>query len=556
MADNHFKINRGLSLVPQTSAPSNPANGDIYYDSTLNKFRKYQNAQWTDLDTGGSGSGAGDDLNALKYRVSFSEDFSDPLTESNTINTTAGRTDSTLYSQTNTLFQLSYDAAKTVSTSSTTATLSATPSFTVKAGDMLIAGGIAKRIATVNSQTSYVLESAFGSNLLAGTAACVSQAVHTVDLNNYAGDGLAPSAAIATTMNEVLVDYEDSTTSADTIFDIGTPHVGYSTSVDGTTYSAAQSKPSLLSTTLEPVTFTAAGSNLYLRFFANKTTGTGSVNLLGFKAYFHAQATTTNGNLLNQAYCISDGTGVEINCSVSTVALKTRIALAFTYLNGINLGTANGQLDVFINGQKIPRYVDATITPSASYTEIDSSTIQLEDDYSSLAYSIEVIKRVGVVDTSTTNTARIAALETLIRSQAKIDTYTVGNQFATTNTSVFRFSNTSENTGSAFTIAHSTTLGSTITLNEAGIFSASGSYLDQGTGSEVNITLNSTALNTSQTLAASGGQSGTQRVKHHVSAVFVGAIGDVIRLVGSGATDQSSTSSNTNGFLRIIKIGK
>lgn len=49
MADNHFKVNRGLSLVPQSGAPSNPTNGDIYYDSGLNKFRKYENGAFSDL---------------------------------------------------------------------------------------------------------------------------------------------------------------------------------------------------------------------------------------------------------------------------------------------------------------------------------------------------------------------------------------------------------------------------------------------------------------------------------------------------------------------------
>lgn len=56
MADNHFKIHKGMTLAPQTTEPSNPTNGDVYYDSTLNKFRKYENGAWSDLASG-SGSG-------------------------------------------------------------------------------------------------------------------------------------------------------------------------------------------------------------------------------------------------------------------------------------------------------------------------------------------------------------------------------------------------------------------------------------------------------------------------------------------------------------------
>jgi hypothetical protein len=50
MADNFFRINRGLSLNPQ-AGPSDPAgiNGDIYYNTALEKFRKFQNGAWTDL---------------------------------------------------------------------------------------------------------------------------------------------------------------------------------------------------------------------------------------------------------------------------------------------------------------------------------------------------------------------------------------------------------------------------------------------------------------------------------------------------------------------------
>lgn len=54
MSSDFFKINKGVTLKPQSSTPSNSANGDMYYDSTLGKFRKYENGVWTDF---GSGSG-------------------------------------------------------------------------------------------------------------------------------------------------------------------------------------------------------------------------------------------------------------------------------------------------------------------------------------------------------------------------------------------------------------------------------------------------------------------------------------------------------------------
>lgn len=49
MADNHFKIHKGVNLAPQATEPTNPSNGDQYYDSVLNKFRVYQNGSWLDM---------------------------------------------------------------------------------------------------------------------------------------------------------------------------------------------------------------------------------------------------------------------------------------------------------------------------------------------------------------------------------------------------------------------------------------------------------------------------------------------------------------------------
>lgn len=54
MANNFLKIYKGVSYAPQSAAPSNPVDGDVYYDSTLNKFRGYQNGSWQDLITDGA----------------------------------------------------------------------------------------------------------------------------------------------------------------------------------------------------------------------------------------------------------------------------------------------------------------------------------------------------------------------------------------------------------------------------------------------------------------------------------------------------------------------
>lgn len=54
MANNAFKVDKSLNLRPQSGTPANGVNGDIYYDSSLNKFRKYENGAWSDLAGAGT----------------------------------------------------------------------------------------------------------------------------------------------------------------------------------------------------------------------------------------------------------------------------------------------------------------------------------------------------------------------------------------------------------------------------------------------------------------------------------------------------------------------
>lgn len=53
MSINSTKIDSSLVLRPQGSEPSAPENGEIYYDSTLQVFRKYENGFWSNLSSAG-----------------------------------------------------------------------------------------------------------------------------------------------------------------------------------------------------------------------------------------------------------------------------------------------------------------------------------------------------------------------------------------------------------------------------------------------------------------------------------------------------------------------
>jgi len=370
----------------------------------------YNEGQSFRLGSGGStgtGSGTGDDLNALTFKASFTELFSELTSDTNaSVDYSANKTDPTLYSILNQYIRVSYDAAKTVAAGTTTTNLniSASASFTVKIGDLAIYNNEVRRITAVASQASFTVDAFSVAPTLAGQVT-ISQAVYSKDINNYAGTGIAPSTAFSTNINQILVTYEDTTTSGDVIFDANTtPVIAYSASSDGTNFTSKTVRPTNLSDTLTLTNLPTSSTNLYLRFFANATSGTGSVNILKYKTFFHRDITYQDGLLQNQAYGLTNGAGTEINiASISSVSGKTRIQMSWTYPVAVNAGTTNGSLEVFLNGQKVPRFVDSTITPDASYLEINQNTIELDQDYSSLSLSIEVSQNLAVIDNSETN---------------------------------------------------------------------------------------------------------------------------------------------------------
>jgi len=67
---SHSATTAGVNIGPVAGDPSTPANGDVWYNSSTNKFRKRENGSTTDLDTTGgavafSAVTAGSNVNAL-----------------------------------------------------------------------------------------------------------------------------------------------------------------------------------------------------------------------------------------------------------------------------------------------------------------------------------------------------------------------------------------------------------------------------------------------------------------------------------------------------------
>lgn len=394
-----------------------------YFKTAASATSIIENAKITRFSAGsGSGSGSstgsgGGELSDLMYNAMLRDSFSDLPDGTTTIDIAAGKTDAALYDSSNELVRLSYDASKTVTGTGTAMTLSGAPSFTIKNGDVLIVGSEVRKF-TITNQTTITLESAFTADPSA-SACCVSQAIHTVDLNNFNNGGLGLSAAsqFSGDVDEVMLGYGDTETLGDIIPNFGTaPVIAVSASTDATSWTTSRVRTTSLSSSEAVITCPTSNPNLYLRFFANKTTGSGAVNLLSYKVSFLKDIGQTAGAQYYTAFA-RPTSSIAQNCSIGLVGGKTRFTFTFPYTRGLNNGEASGSvLEVIANGQIVPRYtVGVTDSAQAYFTEIDDSTIEMDADYSASGLDFQFkVQRVGIIDTNTRNTTQIALHDDLL----------------------------------------------------------------------------------------------------------------------------------------------
>ncbi len=358
----------------------------------------------------GSGSGTGDDLDALLFRASFSDTFQENSANANSSILTSGT--NAAFNAAKNMYTINYDATKNVTGTGVNMTLTSAPSFTVVAGDSLIVNNQSRKIITVTSQTVYVLEGSFTLNPTAA-AATVSQTVYTKDIYNFAADGAALSSGFGTTsFVDILVDYKDNSTVGGNIFVPNTtPVVGFSASPDNINFTSVFTRATNESDVAQSTALPVAGTALYMRFFANKSSGSGIVNLITYKAFMQKTLSATSGGIINSSYAFTNGVGTPINSSISVVGGKTTITLIWQYAIGVLSGTTASSIEVWLNGQKLPRFVNSILTPDGSFSETSSSIITLDRDYSSLNLAVEIFQRTQIIDSSTINTTNISYLQ-------------------------------------------------------------------------------------------------------------------------------------------------
>lgn len=375
---------------------------------------------------GGSGSGGlGDDLASTQFRGDIADTFQESSAlATSTINGSAAFTTAS-FSSSNNIYAISYDASKTGTSTGTAFTLSGTPAYTVAAGDVVVnlVSGEVKKIASISSQTAYTLESAFTANL-AGVAVCVSQAVHTKDVYNLAvdtnGNTLA-SAFPGLTFSEIAVFYKDNSTVGSNKWAIDTAaNVGFTASPDNASWTVNSKRVTNVTDIYQSVILPSAGSALYLRFFSEKTSGTGTVNLIMYKAYVQKLASSSSSTgILWSAYGFSNNVTTPVGCTIASPAGKTVITLtgSNTYAVGVNPTQTYGSIDVYVNGQLLPRFLAGSVPATEGYyTEVSGTVIQLDRDYSSQQIEIQILSRTQIVDASTTNTTQLSALQDMENS--------------------------------------------------------------------------------------------------------------------------------------------
>lgn len=414
----------GAVVVPAPSSSTLSLGYIVVQSNASSVIQNITNSMLYQIEGGGggassaSGSGVGDDLDALQFQASFRETFPESLsTSTSSVNSSAGYTNAT-YSGSLSMLSMSYDASKTIAagTNSTTVVISSSPSFTVAVGDVcVLSTGQVVRITTVNSQTNFTVET-ISSVPSVGAQVTVSQCVHTKDVYNLSVGANAISSAFSSSFSEILVTYQDNNSTSNNLYAVNVaPYVGYAASTDNSSWTSANNRPSSEQGQVSSVVCPTSGTSLYLRFFASKTSGSGTASLIAYRAFMQkATQTGTATNVANYAYAFTNGVGTPVNCSLSVVGGKTQITLSWQYALGLNSGGPYGSIDVYLNGQLIPRYIDATLTPDGCYTEITSNVIRLDKDYSSSSVNVEVLQRQQTIDSSTTNTTAIFAQQEIM----------------------------------------------------------------------------------------------------------------------------------------------
>ena len=383
--------------------------------------------------SGGEGDGGGAPVEpAIGFNMAYSDELDvGPTSTDSLVRDTETNASHNLSKS---LFTLECDGAPTYTATGTNVLLSVAASYTIIAGDIIYITSLNqwRKISNVNSQTDVDIDVAFSVDP-AAEAGMVSQAVWTKDLINSVGDATQTTRPRDfypnETITQVNLDYFDSLLVDDDVPDfIDNARIVASISQQGLQadvglpasddFTSIYTRPNAPEQILNyPLSNPGDRERLFTTFFCNpanaNVASNGFANLIKYKISFYEDEVISNGGILDSAYCMSDGSGIEINCLAPTVSIgQTYVELDWFYIGDINTGETQGDLTVLVNGQEIPRFV-AGATTDAWYEEVPGNNKQIRfyTDLSVSVVSIEVYRRQGSIDTSSENSQDLANIQ-------------------------------------------------------------------------------------------------------------------------------------------------
>lgn len=130
---------------------------------------------------------------------------------------------------------------------------------------------------------------------------------------------------------------------------------------------------------------------------------------------------TVNPNGSSQtAFVMSDGSGTALNCSLPYNVLgKTRVDLAFPFVMGVLPGTTYSDIEVYVDGQFMPRFIPG-VTLDDNFTEISTTTIEFDTDITIYPVSIEIRKRLYVGNITPVVNRQAAQYDAVVGNPAQV----------------------------------------------------------------------------------------------------------------------------------------
>lgn len=355
------------------------------------------------------------------------------------------------YTSQHSLYQISCDKTKTVSSNSGTSILiNATPGFVVHPGDVIyvtsgVEAGTWRFVSTVSTPTSFVIDTSFNTNLVPGVTLMLSQAVHTKDLAGFgsASELNRPGDSFPSTdILQCLISYSDSLSTNDEIADLNSQaRIVSSASNSGTQFLVGTptsdtftqnvlTRPTGVGLITDYVLKTnASQQRLFLVFFANPNNAsvTNTCNLLDYDCNFYVDPGVVNGGTLATAYGVSDNSSPSYNMVIATSG-TTHCDLIWSINDSVDIGGVGSQISVKVNGQDVPKFINSSITPSSQLSYSIASDIngikrrvQFNADLSITSVDIMIIKMVGISETGFIQTNKLNGLyDAIVGSAAQV----------------------------------------------------------------------------------------------------------------------------------------